>query len=256
MSAIEALARTVRLGWRLEQGVGQALAALGAGLAGALSPPEQQALTLALYAAAGAELRPLFSWEIAWFAAHLPPAPARLLVAGAGAGAEVVALRAQGYTVAATEPVARLATQCARVGAAPIWPVDHESLGTLAGQRFDAVILGWGSLTHVLTPSGRQRTLEAAATLTAGPILASFWTAASVGAPPSGRAVGWGQRTGAVIGHLRGQNSPSGLRFFPWCGFGAVLDLAELDRLARHLGRRLRFQEVPYPHAVWLPGPR
>ena len=277
MSAVGALARGVRLAWRLEQGVGQGIAALGAGLARGMRPAEQQALTLALYAfaaekgsesgglprlsaaktarskaVAGAALRPLFPWEIEWFDALLPPPPARILVAGAGAGAEVVALRARGYAVAATEPVERLARQCAEVGARPVWPLDHEALGTLAGERFDAVLLGWGSLTHVLTPAGRQRTLEAAAALTSGPILASFWTQASAGPPPSGRLVAWAERAGSAVGRVRGHPPPSGLRFFAWCGFGCTLERAELEGLAQALGRRLVWWDAPYPHAAWL----
>lgn len=252
MSAVGALARGVRLAWRLEQGVGQGIAALGAGLARGMGPAEQQALTLALYAAAGAALRPLFPWEVEWFDALLPPPPARILVAGAGAGAEVVALRARGYAVAATEPVERLARQCAEVGARPVWRLDHEALGSLAGERFDAVLLGWGSLTHVLTPAGRQRTLEAAAALTSGPILASFWTQASAGPPPSGRLVAWAERAGTAVATVRGHPPPSGLRFFAWCGFGCTLERPELEGLAQALGRRLVWWDAPYPHAAWL----
>jgi hypothetical protein len=166
-------------------------------------------------AVAGAALRPLFPWEVEWFDALLPPPPARILVAGAGAGAEVVALRARGYAVAATEPVERLARQCAEVGARPVWPLDHEALGTLAGERFDAVLLGWGSLTHVLTPAGRQRTLEAAAALTSGPILASFWTQASAGPPPSGRLVAWAERAGTAVATCAGP--PTSLRAAVLC---------------------------------------
>ncbi len=65
---------------------------------GALDSQGLQALTSASYEARGwnpGDL--LFPWEEKWFADDLPPAPARLLIGGAGDGREALVLARQGY---------------------------------------------------------------------------------------------------------------------------------------------------------------
>ena len=257
-----ALARLIGLGAAAGRTWAQCQAALGAGLGEALGPAERQALTLALYRQAGGEGRALFDWEQAWYRAHLPPSPAHLLVAGAGAGAEVAALVARGYTVEATEPVARLATACRTRGARAVWDLDHEAWaqavldgGTApwAERRYAAVLLGWGSLTHVLTAEGRQRTWAAAAAVTSGPVLASFWTVQQAGPPPGGRLVATGTALGRAVGARRGvQGAGSAERFAAWCGFGALVDPAEVEATAAALGRRVVWGEGPYPHVALI----
>src|SRR4051794_9728091 len=51
----------------------------------------------------------LFAWETAAIGRFFPPAPARLLIGGAGGGREAFALAERGYEVVAFEPAAGLA---------------------------------------------------------------------------------------------------------------------------------------------------
>ena len=176
-------------------------------LGAALSADEQSDLGVHLYAASppgsGAPAD-LWRWERTWFERRLPPSPALLLLGGAGAGREAAALTRMGYRVDAFEPVPALQPRCATAVA----PDGEALIGTyqdlarsvlngqpgpldrFAGRRYQAVILGWGSFTHVLDASDRQQTLLACARLTpTGPILASFWMRASHAAQtqPRGR---------------------------------------------------------------------
>ncbi len=127
--------------------------------------------------------RGLFAWEEHVVAAHLPPAPASVAVTGAGGGREVLALvqrglRATGYEpnpVLAAAGDALLAAEgrgggvhaCARSR----WPGGE--------QRFDAVLLGWGS--YMLVPSRRERIALLAgasrATGDRGPVALSYFEA-------------------------------------------------------------------------------
>ncbi|MEZ4473366.1 MAG: hypothetical protein R3F60_21780 [bacterium] len=258
---IRAAAALARAGQAVERGARAGTAAWGELLGAALSPAEREAVTLALYARAGGEQRDLFPWEIKWFDAWLPSG-GRVLVAGAGAGAEVRALRARGLAVDAAEPVDRLAGRLAAAGAGQVVRADHGSLAAgildgagpaarLAGARYDAVLLGWGSLTHVLEAATRVRVLQAADRLTAGPILASFWMAETAGPPP--RSVG--ARLGRALGRLRGHVAPTeDERFAPWCGFGHLFSAQEVEALGRALGREAVWGEGPYPHVAWVRG--
>jgi hypothetical protein len=237
-------------------------AALGPLLEGALSPAERVALGRALYADAlgprpGVADSP-FDWELAWWAAALPAAPAHLLVGGAGAGREVRALLARGYRISACDPVpAAAAALAGLLGSDAAACADHESPHRWPGPpRVDAVLFGWGSLTHVLEAAGRRRALEAAAARTDGPVLASVWTRTAF-PPPTGRAARVGEWFGLRLGRLRGVDPDprEDLGFAPWCGFGARVDPAEFEAVGRALNRTVSFDPTPYPH-VTLGAPR
>ena len=243
---------------------------LGAALGQALTTAERSALGLALYAdaleraplGADPEARP-FDWETAWWAEALPPAPASVLIGGAGTGREVRALQAAGYEVHACDPVpAAAAALAVLLGPGRAACARHEDTSRWPGPaRLDAVIFGWGSLTHVLDADDRRRILQAAAARTHGPILASVWIRDAFPVVP-GRAVTFGHRLGRGVARARGlalahlQASPDLEGFAPWCGFGHRFDLDELEALGRIIGRPTRFEPAPYPHVTWSAGPR
>jgi hypothetical protein len=261
----------VRLAHRLARGENAARrlveagrAALGAALGPALRPDERATLGLRLYADAlgphpEAEGEP-FPWERAWWAADLPPAPATLLVGGAGAGREVQALSEAGYAIWAWDPVpAAAAALSRRLGPENAACARHEDTDRWPGPpRVDAVLFGWGSLTHVLDAEARARVIAAADARTDGPILASVWTREAF-PPPTGRAAALGARVGGIVGRLRGiapDEDADALGYAPWCGFGHRFEPRELEALGRTVGRSTDFRAGPYPHVTWRRAPR
>lgn len=240
---------------------------LGALLAEALSEDELRALSVRLY---GALLRPasaadgLWDWEARWFDGALPPAPARIFIGGAGAGREAAPLVARGHRVDALEPAAAVVPELARVIAGGTCvTATYEQLAAsvldgapgpatpLAQQRYDAIILGWGSLTHVLAERERARTLLACTRLTDGPILASFWMRDdAVEAEASARATRIGRSLGRALGKLRGGDAPLGEP----SAFGHAFSRAEVDALGREIGRAVRWDggAGAYPHVTFL----
>lgn len=239
-----------------------------------LSSRELEYLTMALYELrarhAGRDRRALFGWEQEWLSERLPPVPARVLVGAAGGGREVAALVRAGYEVDAFEPCGLLVGRCAdllREGGVAVQGHYEElaravlegkrdtPLGQLAFERYEAVLLGWGSLSHLLDPERRRRLIEACHKLTpSGPILTSFWS--------SERATEWGdgQQGLGVQSGMAGTGSgeaPSGrpIVFRPWFGAACFLDRKELRRLASTVGRPLIWEERPgaFPHVTLLP---
>jgi SAM-dependent methyltransferase len=148
----------------------------------------------------------LYPWEEEAIDRYFPTAPARILVGGAGAGREPLALAERGYQVTAFEPVAKLAEAMAkrasetgdvvRVYRGSYRDLPHlESAGgqgtvTLAS-TFDAAIIGWGSFSHLYTERGRIEALTSMASLTEGPILASFIATRPEGDAPASRLRSW-----------------------------------------------------------------
>lgn len=190
----------------------------------------------------------IFPWEQAWLDRYFPPAPARVLVGGAGFGRECAFLREKGYEVDAYDPNAAGVERCARVigegGECVV--ASHEvladavldrrdnALSSIAGRRYDVVLLGWGSLSHVLAPARRERTIRACAELTSGPILASARVSREL--PPETRS----QRIGRALGARLGRRvPPPGLHYQPEHGFAATIAVDEVEALARAIGRSL-----------------
>jgi hypothetical protein len=250
---------TLHLYRRLDRGAGGLRARLRRVVSGvlveALSEAEQVRLTAGLYDRPGPKRTALFGWEKPWFAA-LPPG--RVLVGGAGDGREVAALRALGHGVDALEPAPGLAQKIEGAGVAVT--ADYAALSALferAGpcdalrdRRYAAIVLGWGSLTHVLTAQARLRLIQACHRLCPdGPILASFWlqgSAHDAGDSHLAHAVG------RLVGRARGLPAAPDRQFAPWCGFGARLSRAEVEALGHAVGRETRWGEGLYPHVTWV----
>jgi hypothetical protein len=163
----------------------------------------------------GRGFRPqLFAWEQHVVEQHFPPAPARILIGGAGGGREALALAARGYDVVAFEPSIPLASSMA--AAAQGLPVRtlvgrYESLPalqTLDGESsvellalgpFAAAVFGMGSYSHLRDAEARVAALHQMGRLADGPVLLSFSVHAHLSdVPPTrlrriGRALGFRQ---------------------------------------------------------------
>jgi hypothetical protein len=257
---------------RLDLRVQQRLQAVRDGVAGALSaalsPSEKAALTIHLYSLQSvAPMTTLSDWEVVWFMRALPPSPARLLLAAAGDGRELDWLREAGYSVDAFEPAPAHA-EVLRARADPqlraaagsfrdligaVLHEEHTPLRAFAQQRYAAVILGWGSLTHVLEPSERAHLMRACDRLSPdGPILASFWLRGPA-APASAahaQGVAWGSRLAKLRGHRPALHA--GDAFQPYCGFTHEYTREEIDALAASVDRDAEWSEDCYPHVTFV----
>lgn len=250
-------------------------------LSESLSAAEQASLTQCIYAQRQTYGPPgLWPWERAWFERDLPPAPARVLVGGCGSGRELKALLEQGYEVDGFEPVSSLLASARRAlsGSARLWQLGYEDLArepasapapaaSLARERlelegaapYSAVILGWGSFSHVLERSVRERALLALDRLCpSGPLLLSFHAARPREPAQRARAleervrsVGRGVRT--LRGFARDGERPDA--FLPHAGFIHTVSEEELRALARSVRREVRWgdQQRAYAHASFVP---
>jgi hypothetical protein len=127
-------------------------------------------------------------WEEPWFAADLPRAPARLLVGAAGKGRETKVLAERGYDVVAFDPVEAFVKIGGRTPSVRFFTGSYHDLidPASAGARrfclavesaapFDAVLLGLGSFSHLLSEKERVDLLARCRSFCpAGPVLASF----------------------------------------------------------------------------------
>lgn len=132
----------------------------------------------------------LFPWEEEAISRIFPKPPAHVLVGGAGGGREALALAELGYRVTAFEPssglAASLAARAHEVDGLAVYRARYEELPRLettsgpevveldALPQIEAVIVGWGSFSHLRTRGLRVAALESLAGATDGPILVSF----------------------------------------------------------------------------------
>jgi hypothetical protein len=245
-------------------------------LAWSFTAPEARArVTAALYASQGMydprgalHTRGLFPWE-AW-ALSLPQFAPRgeLLLGGAGGGRELGPLRARGWAVRAFEPCEALCTQARAVAhgdpGARVARGAYEDLvrfqrhgdgplrALLHDATFGAVVLGWGSLSHVCERSARVELLSAVRALCpAGPVLLSFL--AHTGEAPAGRAQELLRRTARAL-RAPGAREPGGV--FRWnTGFAVRLAVEDVAAEAAEAGYQVLHAALsPYGHAVLVPG--
>jgi SAM-dependent methyltransferase len=216
----------------------------------------------------------LYAIEETWFAKYLPAAPCHVLVGACGTGREAIALAARGYHVEAFEPAPAFVAESRRrlAGRARVTQLSYEDLsaallhgsppiGGPLSQRYDAVILGRGSLTHVLEPREQRRLLAALAILCPhGPILASFFCSDGYAdhMPSDGRATRVGRRIGRLIVRLRDMAPASAvqLSYKPHSGFAYSFTEREIEALGASAGRRTaweRWNGHPSHYATFLP---
>jgi hypothetical protein len=219
--------------------------------------------------------RGLYDWEAAAVARFFPPPPARILVGATGCGRELFALAALGYRVDGMEPSPALfeglLAENARRQLDPPPVLMMAGYDELAQGRapeieacapYDAVVLGWASLSHVSSAETRRRLLPTLARLCpGGPVLISF-------SPASGHT--FGGRAEKVRGSVRralswlpgSQDVAAGDAFsgygnkhsyFSGYGYEHCYSQAELDQLTGEAGYTQAFSSLggpDYPHAV------
>jgi len=237
---------------------------LGAACNEALTLDEKSRLTVRIYDFFPGYHRTydrLHPWEGPWFERRLPAAGARVLVGGAGVGREAAALIAQGLVVDAFDPAPELVAACRRAfdARSQVGVMSYETFSSLVldgavrddrlpllADRYDAILLGSGSLTHVLDPREHQRLLRAcAAVCPMGPILMSFYCADdSSDRPPAGRATRCGAALGRATATLRGMPAAGSTRlsYRPHGGFAYTFTAAEIEGLAASIGRDLSWE--------------
>jgi hypothetical protein len=242
-----------------------------------LSAVEREAVNAAVFSAEDtyapggpAFAQGLFAWERETLATAPFPASGRVLLGGAGGGRELAGLCALGYEVVAFEPAPALADALAGVAA------NHPRaralrgsyadlvravgggggpLAALVGERFDGVVLGWASLSHLTDPAERAALLATLRTLAPrAPVLLSY-----LGPDDDGRANG---RVEALRAPLRrgiarlARRAPAaeGVGFMPGAGFYQRLGASEVEALAGGAGYEVALHErEPYPHALLRP---
>lgn len=237
----------------------------------ALREDEKRKLGARLYDIRGSRPGlPLWPWERRWFEARLPIPPARILVGGVGNGREAEHLCERGYRVDAFDPAPEsLATCATRLGkqgrckvggfeelADAVLDRKQTVLTPFAAVRYDAVLLGWTSLTHVINDVTVERTLRTCSALAPdGPVLASFWLKG--GSPPRDRARQVGAWIGRQLGRVRSaKHHTDGVCFHPAYGFGRTFEKSEIEAFAARCGRATVWEGSAgeFPHATFLPG--
>jgi hypothetical protein len=212
----------------------------------ALSAREQTQLSGALY---DREFRPetqkteLMDWEVRWFEQQLPPPPARVLVGAAGGGRECVALVDRGYEVDGFDPSPAAVAHAERrlAGRGRVAVGSYADLGgprlSWLRSRYDAVLLGWGSLSHVIGEPARRGLFVAVDELAGeGPVLSSFYLADADSSSP-GRVARLGQRLGEWVGQRRGASAGEPVSLTYWGGFVHELAVEEIQALAGGISR-------------------
>jgi hypothetical protein len=242
-----------------------------------IPPAERVALTATLYAGQSTYLPGghrfeggLFPWEKRALEAPAFPRSGRVLLGAAGAGRELAALVQRGFEVVAFDPCKPFVDAARGVAPPDRATLIHASYRDLvdaaggrggplgaagAGAPFDAVVLGWGSLSHVLPGVERVALLRAVHALAPrGPVLASFALdpERATPVPGKGRVRDRLRRAFAALGAPG--VSEDGDRFLPDTGFFSYLSGDEVIDLAWRTGYEVAlFEEAPYPHALLVP---
>jgi hypothetical protein len=250
----------------------------------AVEPADRPVMTAAVYGLRASDRADLFRWEEPWFKSDLPEPPARILVGGAGGGREARWLIGHGYDVVAFDPVPESVAQYnASFPDAPSIVLDYETLSRasylkrtgsqvklkhdatpiLERAPFDAAVLGWASLTHVLQEHEQDALFETLDELVpSGPILASFFirddTETTEAPLARGRAHQLGARLAEALSRRTGRAESPDIDahgqpvFMPHCGFVYHYGRERLERLAVICGRALTLYATnTYPHATF-----
>jgi hypothetical protein len=216
----------------------------------------------------------LFAWERRVFEDSPSfPRSGRILLGAAGAGRELVALLARGYEVVAFDPCTAFVEAARRVAAdSPKATVVEASYADLIraaetpakatplsfitdGLPFDAVVLGWGSLSHVLPSSERLALLRAIRVIAdRAPVFTSFSLEPDSSAPRASK----GRVRDALRRLFAAMNAPgpseAGDHFYQDGGFFSNLGSDEIVKLAWGAGYEVvLFEDAPYPHALLVP---
>jgi hypothetical protein len=211
----------------------------------------------------------LFSWEERVLAMPAFPKKGRLLLGAAGAGRELGPLIARGFDVVAFDPCAPFVETARRLipsgSSARMEQATYDDLvdavlrrrGPLAplleGPPFDAIILSFGSLSHVMPSSARAELFRVLRTLAPdAPVLASFLKADPRKPKGKGRVRDTLRGVFAAVGAPG--ISEDGDHFLSSAGFFSYLAGDELRRIASETGYEVAlFEDAPYPHLLLRP---
>ena len=210
----------------------------------------------------------LFEWERK--AVTFPPFPGkgRLLLGAAGGGREIKGLSELGYEVYAFEPCEELyrgalsvlsqypSSKIVQLSYAGFVETVRERKNPFSNDNgsFDAIVLGWGSFSHLLDPKEREsllRSLHERAPL--APVLLSF-IVPELRPPPSriARLRPFFQRFLRAIGCTN--LAKPGDVFLPGSGFLHLPTPEEIKEVAARTGYSVHHGDLaPYPHAVLVP---
>ncbi len=207
----------------------------------------------------------LFEWERRLLDDGVLRAGARVLLTSAGGGRELRGLLERGHEVVAFEPNEVLLAGAREVGAgrARVLEGSYDDLVQAVSRRegplaplldrpFDAVWLGWGSLTHLLSREAHLAVLRACRTLSpAGPVVASFFLRHET---PRGRAEVFRAKVRAALRRLGAADVADGVLYEMNGGFVYWFRESEIWQLAHEAGYEVeRFSAHPFPHAVLRP---
>lgn len=210
----------------------------------------------------------LFEWEKRAIEKSSFPSSGRILLGGAGGGREIVALRNRGYEVVGFEPSEPLVTaaQAAiteRPGASLVRASYADLVRAVNGKggplasitttRFDGVILGWGSFSHLLEDAERSELVDSIARLAPkAPVLLSFLPTDKVEGVAPGPTRRRFRRALALLGARSARRPGYGL--LQWGGFYRGFTETEVTSLAARHGYTVQYMSTdPYPHAVLVP---
>jgi SAM-dependent methyltransferase len=213
--------------------------------------------------------RGLFQWERTLLERPEVPRAGRVLLAAAGGGRELKALAQRGYDVTAFEPnpvlregAQQVAAQCGGLvldGAYADLSLALHGRGPLRVLRarapYDLVVLGWGSITHVLEEDDRLALLESVRALApSAPVITSFFLRPESG--HGGRTERLRRALRATFTKLGAPNgaAPEGLAYEAGGGFVYAFTESEVQALAHRAGYAVAVLESsPFPHALLIP---
>jgi 2-polyprenyl-3-methyl-5-hydroxy-6-metoxy-1,4-benzoquinol methylase len=195
----------------------------------------------------------LYDWERAAFSDFFPPPPARILVGACGAGREMFALARLGYQVAGFDPAERLVERCrTHVPEAHLlqcWVQSYEQFALappsrLAGTRFDAGVIGFGSFAHLACSEDRRRVLDMFRQLCRGGPLLMSWVARGPSVPQ--------MRVRRALQRLRLSAARAGDFYTANEGLMHHYDFEEICRIVHDANYRIvRYNdEQKFPYAV------
>lgn len=189
----------------------------------------------------------LFEWEQRLLAHPSWPRRGRVLIAGAGGGREARVLVDRGYEVTAFDPCDAYAAALEEMlGPDRGHRASHADLveaasrrgplASLARERFDGVIYGWASISHLPSAAERDALVRATAALwPSAPIIASCAVPAHL--PTSSHSLRLRRLVRRGVRFVGAQASASdGEYFHPSAGFVMQVTDDELTRLARAHG--------------------
>jgi hypothetical protein len=211
----------------------------------------------------------LLDWERELLA---PPFPqrGRLLVGGAGGGREAIALLGRGYDVLAFDAAAELVRLGAPAVAASGGALVHatyadvvraaEGMPTPLGERLaapvDGVLLGWGSLSLLVSDDERLALLRALRRLAPNaPVALSFDEPAEPDPSESGVA----RVRRALRRFFAGRGAPGytgeRMRYAPWAGILRESTIGEVEAVARAAGFEVAKHGSEPGRMLLMPGP-